>query len=533
MSNMWRVESRALNAAEKALWDAFPQGGVVDLSRRSRVTARTVRASVIAALLTGAQQAEPGRIAAVRLAGARISGPLELGHGVVTVPLRLRDCELTDVIDLSGAKTRDVDLAGSTLAGLTGPLAEVDGNLDLSRCECRGPVSVSGAHVTGTLDLTGARLLSPGTMALLGNRLTVGNDLVALRATVHGEFRLAGARIGGSVLLSGAALRNEGGDALHASDMTVNARFLARDGFSAHGEVRLVGVHVGSDMNFRHATLSNPGGNALLGYGLQVGGSLGLSEGFASEGTVRLSRSRIAGGIFLEHARLENPAGDAIRCRNTQSQTLHVGPGLMVSGIVDFRTSQFANIRDEGATWPTALRLSGLSYGELVPSLPAADRVAWLRRDVDGYQPRNYETLAAMYRNSGEDARARAVLLARERDRRAHLAWYRQAWSWLQEVTVGYGYRPLRAAGWLLAFLGVGTLAFGLHHPAPLAGVPHPAFNPFIYALDLLIPLVDLGQRGAYDPQGAQRWLAYLLIAVGWIFVTTIATGIARVLRRD
>ena len=125
------------------------------------------------------------------------------------------------------------------------------------------------------------------------------------------------------------------------------------------------------------------------------------------------------------------------------------------------------------------------------------------------------------------------MLLAREREHRAHLPWYGKVWSWLQEVTVGYGYRPLRAAVWLLAFLAAGTLAFGLHHPPPLAGVPHPAFNPLIYTLDLVLPLVDLGQRSAYDPQGAQRWLAYLLIAVGWIFATTIASGIARVLRRQ
>lgn len=495
------------------------------------MTARTIRAEVIAALLLGAVPAEPGRTGAVRLAGARVTGPLELGYGAIGVPLRLRGCELTDAIDLTGAKTRDVDLSGSTLAGLTAPLVEVDGNLDLSRCECHGTVALGGAHVTGTLDLQDARLRCPGSTAFVGNRLTVDNDLVALRSAVDGEFRLAGARIGGSVLLSGAALRNEGGYALHASDMTVGARFLARDGFSARGEVRLVGVHVGSDLNCRNAAFSNPGGNAILGYGLQVGGSLGLSEGFVAEGTVRLSRSRIAGGIFLEHARLSNPAGDAIRCRNTQSQTLHVGPGLEVSGIVDFRNSEFANIRDEGATWPQALRLSGLGYGELVPSLPSAERVAWLRRDVDGYQPRNYETLAAMYRNSGEDARARAVLLAGERDRRGHLPLYRQAWSWLQEVTVGYGYRPLRAAGWLLALLALGTLVFGLHHPPPLAGAPHPAFNPFVFSVDLLVPLVDLGQRSGYDPQGPQRWLAYLLIAAGWIFATTIAAGIARVLR--
>jgi hypothetical protein len=39
--------------------------------------------------------------------------------------------------------------------------------------------------------------------------------------------------------------------------------------------------------------------------------------------------------------------------------------------------------------------------------------------------------------------------------------------------------------------------------------------------------------RSAYNPHGVQRWLAFLLMAVGWIFVTTIAAGIARVLRRQ
>jgi hypothetical protein len=39
--------------------------------------------------------------------------------------------------------------------------------------------------------------------------------------------------------------------------------------------------------------------------------------------------------------------------------------------------------------------------------------------------------------------------------------------------------------------------------------------------------------RNAFAPQGPQRWLAYLLIAVGWIFVTTIAAAIVRVLQRQ
>ena len=530
---MWRVDVRTLSTAERALWDAFPCGEIVDLSGRPRVGARTIRAEVITALLLGAVPADAGRIAAVRLAGARITGTLDLGHGVITVPVRLRRCEVTNVIDLTAVKARDLDLSGSKLAGLTAPLAVIDGNLGLSRCECAGAVALSGAHVTGALDVQDTSLTRPGAVAFLGNRLSIDDDLIALRTTADGEFRLAGSRVGGSVLLDGATLRNEGGYALHAPNMSVGARFLARDGFSAHGKVQLAGLRVDGDLNFRNALLRNPGGDALLGYGIQTGASLALTEGFHAEGAVRLSRAKIGGAIFLEEARLDNPGGDAIRCRNTQAQTLHLGAGLEATGIVDFRNSQFANIRDEDADWPRRLRLTGLGYGELVPPLSAALRVQWLRCDVDGYVPRNYETLAAMYRNAGDDSAARQVLLAREREHRAHLPWYGRAWSWLQEVTVGYGYRPLRAAAWLLAFLAAGTLAFGLHHPPPLAGVPHPAFNPLVYTLDLVLPLVDLGQRSAYDPQGAQRWLAYLLIAVGWIFATTIASGIARVLRRQ
>jgi hypothetical protein len=186
LSSMWRVNVRTLSAAERALWDAFPRGRSVDLTGRPRAEARTIRAEVIAALLLGARAAEGGRIAAVRLTGARIAGTLELGHGVITVPVRLASCDIDGVIDLTGAKTRDIDLSGSGLAGLAAPLVEVDGNLGLSGCACSGAVVLSGAHITGSLDLQDARLAHPAAVAFLGNRLTIDNDLVALRARVDG-----------------------------------------------------------------------------------------------------------------------------------------------------------------------------------------------------------------------------------------------------------------------------------------------------------------------------------------------------------
>jgi hypothetical protein len=242
---------------------------------------------------------------------------------------------------------------------------------------------------------------------------------------------------------------------------------------------------------------------------------------------------KVGGEIRCSGGRLVNAGDTAIRCRNTEAAALVLRRGLVAEGTADFQYSRFTVIRDDPSCWPGELRLSGLRYNILDPPLPAARRVEWLRRDPDGYLPQNYETLAAMYRGRGDGTAARTVLLAREREHRQQLPWYGRAWSLLQDFTVGYGYRPLRAGAWLVAFLVLGTLVFGLHHPPPLAGAPHPAFNPLIYTLDLLLPIVNFGLRETYDPQGPQRWLAYTLISVGWIFATTIAAGVARVLRRQ
>jgi hypothetical protein len=52
-----------------------------------------------------------------------------------------------------------------------------------------------------------------------------------------------------------------------------------------------------------------------------------------------------------------------------------------------------------------------------------------------------------------------------------------------------------------------------------------------MYTLDLLLPLVDLGQEQHFTPSGWTIWFAYLLIAAGWTLATTVATGITRNLR--
>jgi len=156
-----------------------------------------------------------------------------------------------------------------------------------------------------------------------------------------------------------------------------------------------------------------------------------------------------------------------------------------------------------------------------------------LARDPDGYHPQPYEQLAAAYRAVGNEVDSRTVLLARQRTRRHTLSAPLKAWGYLQDWVVGYGYRPQRAAIWLSVLLIIGTVTFATHHPAPVRQGQTPEFSPLLYTLDLLLPIVGFGQKGAFNPRGWEHWFAASLIAAEWILATTIAAGVTRVLSRQ
>ncbi|MCX4808825.1 hypothetical protein OG594_46035 [Streptomyces sp. NBC_01214] len=122
--------------------------------------------------------------------------------------------------------------------------------------------------------------------------------------------------------------------------------------------------------------------------------------------------------------------------------------------------------------------------------------------------------------------------MAQRRHRRT-LPWPARLWGHIQDVTVGYGFRPARAVTWLLALLLVGAVTYGLHEPPRAEPGKGPQFNALAYAADLLLPVIDFGQEKAFAPTGAHQWLAYLLVAAGWVFATTVAAGVTRSLKRQ
>jgi hypothetical protein len=122
-------------------------------------------------------------------------------------------------------------------------------------------------------------------------------------------------------------------------------------------------------------------------------------------------------------------------------------------------------------------------------------------------------------------------------------------WSWLQRSMVGYGYRPVRALGWLLALLVFGSIWFALGtdvcvHDTVKYAVSGPRclvnnqdtgmqWNPVIYTADLLVPIVDFGNKTRWYMAGVDNWVAAGITSMGWILATTTAAGVSNMLRRN
>jgi hypothetical protein len=534
-----------LTPPERRLWEAFPRGESVDLSGgdptlNDPATAdrwdpgRFVRAEVLVALLAGALEPESGHVAGVRLAGARILGALNLGHAQVDVPLALTGCAFDEAPHFYWANMDSVHMMRCRMPGLIASGTRVDGHLWLEGSTVSGGLLLDGAHIAGILNMSGVHLLNPGGDALLADRLTVdANVYLDQGFTANGEVRLPGARVGGQLILRKARLHNPSGAALYASRLDVAANMFCDGGFSAHGSIRLRGARVGGYLSFVGAQLSYPEGVALNADDLAVETDVYCSDGFNAHGGVSFAGARVTGQLSLRDARLRHDSGTALSLQRLQAEEVLLRPAEQIKGVADLSYAKINLLRDDRATWPERLQLDGLQYESLEPPLTARDRLGWLRRDTDGYQPQPYERLAQTYRSLGLDADGRSVLLAKARDRRKTQGIPRKVVGWFQDVLVGYGYRPFRAASWLMGLLVFGTIVFSVRRPAILNEDDNPHFNAFFYTLDLLLPIGDLGQERVFAPAGVYQWIANLLVIMGFVLGLTVAAGATRALSRE
>jgi hypothetical protein len=497
---------RGMSPAERALWDAFPSGRLVDLTGEfpggpddpDHTPAPVVRADVVARLLLGACPARPGHVPAVRLRGARLTGVLDLSGGDVGAELRLERCILEEAPDFSNATARQLRFAECVLPGFDGGGLRCDGYLSLSRCTISKLLKLPRAQILGGFRLNNAHVSNlgdPTDWAVFTGGLVVEAGMFVRDSLIIGGMRLVGARLRGGLFMEGTTLRSTVRLAMDAQNIVVtdamecSGRYDDRTGevkpFRCEGSIRLRGARISGTLSFSRAVLRS-GDHERLALGL----------GFIQADEVNLwTHERIKGWVQLSY-------------------------------------SDIGVIHDAAECWPDQIFLNGLTYRSLRGTHPRA-RLSWVGRDKE-FHLDPYEQLADWYRRSGNDGLAHEAQLAKLRARRSTFRPITRVPSLLLDWAVGYGYRPWRAGWWFAIVLAVGTVIFSVVPPeATKFPQDQPKYNAFGYTLDLLMPIPLFGQRDHWNPVGWTQWLSYALIASGWILVTALIAGATRVLRPD
>jgi hypothetical protein len=613
---------------------------VNEAAMRSWGRSRTCRATVIRDILRGRLADDPDPHG-LRLRGAKITGRLDLASLTTDVNLELKDCLLEEGVLARDAHLASVFLTGCQLEHLAEPpldgarltcsvlslararvighasngAIDIDGAhigsiLDCTGAQLRndsgpalyadsvqvdqdmflgdgftatgsgglGAIRLSGAHIGGNLECTGARLRNDSGPALYADGLQVDQNMFLRGFSVTGSFakgavNLRGAHIGGQLDCAGAELRNDCGPALNADSLQVDQTMLLHGGFIATGSgdggaVRLAGAHIGGQLECDGAELRNDCGPALNADALQVDQTMLLHGGFTAigsggAGVVRLPGAHIGGQFVCAGAELRNDSGPALIAYTLQvSQGMYLdaltATGAGGSPAVDLRAARvggaflFAPTRLEHKDDPhRRLHVDGLTYAGMPETRPPWDWRDLLRDGTPRYAAQPYQQLSAAYRALGDDRQARLTLMAQRDDQlaRAETSWWERWWGRITKVTLGYGYKPWRALWFLAGVVAVScVLAVVLGAHGALAQTSKTAtpgrsctvVQQVSVGLDLNLPVGTSVARAACDlttdsASATAAWLTavgWVLRVLAWVFAALFIAGFTSAVRK-
>ncbi len=436
--------------------------------------------------------------------------------------------------DLLGWLVSDADAAKLVHpSGVGLAAARIIGKLDLSYLELMHPVTLVGCAIPDGIDFSYAQVNSidlsrSWSGAIDGDLSKVRGDL-DLQLGRYDSISLFRAEIGGNLDLS--ASRLVGDPPLAAALVAVNGGVVLQNGVETAGLIDLRLARIGESLSVNRAHFIGNRKNGL-----------------------NAERATIAGTLYW------------------------VDIGKSGSTELDLSNARAASLWDDKRSWPRPgnLYLDGFVYDSFSGG-PAdgEERLEWLRLQPTALQvqPEPYRQLAQVLRRDGREEAAVGVEIARENARAEYggLKIANRLWLEALRVTIGYGYRPLRALWWIFGFVLLGALLFRWGYGAGLitpteegayrifigSGKPprhYPPFSSLVYSLENFLPVVDLHQ-GTYwrpnphhhpskrrvPPTGADntlsarllRWYLWVHILAGWTITPLLFAGLAGLLRNS
>ena len=470
--------------------------------------------------------------------------------------------------------------------------ARLDARLKLSFAAIPFPITMIGCWFPRGVDLESAEL--PGLflprsriggarssdsniaeVAILANGVRIRGPLILVGTHVEGEVRLFGASIDSSLECDRALFENPGAVALDCEKAEIGGVYL-RNGFRSEGEVRLRKADIRANLECQSARFGDGGRFKTVVLRVErakIDGAVLLREGFRAEGPVVVLAAEIRGDLDLREADFSTPgSGLNASQANIKGRLFIHRTRVRADTWIVLDSAACAVLDDDLTSWPRDghLVLDGFVYQRLQYPGDANARLVWLRGQLpkeraqrrDQFRPQPYRQLAQVLRTQGHEAEARDVLIGMARDRRkyAQLSWSSWFWSLVLWHVIRNGYKPLRAAVWLLALWVANAIVFGAGYDVGLMGptdqkafeafaanqgsVPawYSPFNATSFAIDLSLPIISLGERDKWRPltkpvngkPSVPTWLPgalsvwrWVAIVTGWFLASMLVAGVA------
>jgi hypothetical protein len=348
----------------------------------------------------------------------------------------------------------------------------------------------------------------------------------------------------------------------------------------SHGAMSFFRSHISGNLDLSDSKVSGRGMATVTIIEANIGGDVGLQEGFSTDGLIDARLAEIHRALTIHQASFTGDGRTGL-----DAERARIGASLYWTEIqhtpqtiLNLSDAKAEALVDDAASWPAPgnLMVGGFVYSSF-GSGPgeASQRLRWLNLQPVGYTPQPYRQLAQVLRESGRDSASLDVLIAKEvaLRRNGHLGVGEKIWNYVLEVTIGYGYRPLRALWWILGFVLFGAAVFRFGYRALVitptdevayeafvrSGHPpvhYPRFNPLIYSLENFLPVVDLHQdsywrpnvfhaiggklrhptngfpRGGFAARIIQAYL-WLHVLAGWMITPLLFVGLSGLVRPD
>jgi hypothetical protein len=357
---------------------------------------------------------------------------------------------------------------------------------------------------------------------------------------------LLGARIGGGLDCSSGTFEESDDFALTCDSAKINGSVFLRDNFTAKGQVRFLVAEIGGDLDCSNGYFEQgkADGIALDCDGVKINGVVRLGDDFTAKGEVRIIGAKIVGDLYCEKCKFENANGDALLLSRTEVGGAFFLTPERLSGRIWLSNFHAMTLIDNLNCWPAAeTMLDGFTYEHIRNTAPltAKARIGWLGKQIPEHLGADFRTqpwdqLIRTLRAMGHFDEAREIAIEKQRRlrRSGKIPGLRGFVHDLFGQFVGYGYKPLRLAKiWAGVWLGCALIYYwaagaGLMGPANPLVFDNPkyqhcranwflcedtpgeytSFNAFAYSLDLILPVVRLGQThdwGPITPSAPQR----------------------------